>query len=1613
MLKVSLAASETSALEVLAGPSLTDIKYADDITLLGGNPSKIQIILHDLNNSDARFDMRFIPAQLHFKANSPRGSSDADHNTTSMAMAHVSDNSLSGPHPASTSESELDQPGAQRLRRLRPRVPVQNFNLNVGLHRDRSNLLQSSNETMRRKRGRPRKYPRLDNRSATSDQEATKEPRSASAEDHSDDAGMNGDQGGRGPESDTRRYPVRNRRHTAMYQVEYPQSTHGPARNWLAGTGYEHSNRGRRHRTSSRFYRGLHHCGSSTSSSMDSDSGTSTPERDPMECRLPSSHSSWRRAAPERNSMVDVDEDETRFERRRTKSIMNARSELLPINLRSTDPTIILTDFFLLFGSSLQIKSTLSDRLLCGTNLADIEPMTMDDSVGFDQVGGHDRHILALKESIVLPLMYPDVFSGFGIDPPRGVLFCGPPGKTLLARALANECTRMSSARSVDGTKELRRPIAFFMRKGADCLSKWVGESERQLRLLFDQAYRMRPSIIFFDEIDGLAPVRSSKQDQIHSSIVSTLLSLMDGLDSRAEVVIIGATNRPDAIDPALRRPGRFDREFTFSLPCESVRRRILEVHTAKWKPAPDPELLSQLAAITSNFSGADLKALVTEACLCCLRRQYPQVYESRVKLALDQKYLKVQRPDWLRALKLVRPSKDRTDVDSSALNLTPVSSALASTKRYPLSLTLADLFSSTLDQLTQLLSYALAPPGSKMLELSDWTSIVTNFQVSGSFSNSRLLLTGDVPTCLMSAVWHRLESVQVFTLSPANLVAFPTSIGVCPEAAIAQILSAVRQAARNNAAQSQAEDELVQGVVLYIPQVDLLLRRIPRSAAFCLVDRIEALTQELIAEDFALSFSEHMTGGCEFVRAASERSRRVFVIATLAGPHRTKLHKAPTVEKPPITVQPESLSKLRSLTDVTSPVRRVSQSVTPTVCTHFPLHTSGDPEAATVGCALVGTILSHRPEVSLLNWIPVDSSLCLVRLPTSVKESRKREADCCLFVVSACAPTDRSFDAVEHRFYDALNAQLRRAKSSDIVVVDGDLNVDVNKMCNGVGLVRKSPGGRKLNQVSPMRDKSLLSTRPSPTISVSPMEDPIVFNDSSSCSSASVSDIDNSNGAENVPVLRKNAVGDSKFGSNTLRSPANLGERPASNVPRSHKRRYYYRLLTRLFHQFNSVRIRVPQPSKAAKITFFTPVLMVMPRRLARADGSLIIQSDAYNSGAGRPPSPVPVSVEPDDASNKRIAPVLRPEELLALEREEAQLFRRLRQVLRRVVAHLARHRRFAVFSRPVQTDEAPDYYEVIRNPMDLGSVRDRIDARKYVNVEDFMKDIELIYHNALEYNPANVPRSRDIRARAAEFWDEACLKMEEELYPPDLNERCRAATEAQAMRAAASKHGPAESNPRTATPKISVTSSTVGRSSVSSNPSIPLTKPLPMPQGGRFSRRLHGASFPSPESKVIREKLGIDEANSENYQRSGVRTPSPRVSRELSSPTPDVHSLMTGTSKTVVESTEPGDLPTGTSQSNGPVASSSPNRTRSPDISVTELTLDKPDSGPHPDDLNAFLQTVVNGTLGWSAEELIKLHREFSYLVLCGSHRTGILTELERVFETHYQRNVSYCEG
>uniref|UniRef100_A0A8C7GEL5 ATPase family AAA domain-containing protein 2 n=1 Tax=Oncorhynchus kisutch TaxID=8019 RepID=A0A8C7GEL5_ONCKI len=326
--------------------------------------------------------------------------------------------------------------------------------------------------------------------------------------------------------------------------------------------------------------------------------------------------------------------DEERFERRKSKSMTRARNRCLPLSLRAEDLA----------------SGVLRDRAKVGASLADVDPMNLDTSVKFDSVGGLSNHIQSLKEMVVFPLLYPEVFERFKIQPPRGCLFYGPPGtgKTLVARALANECSQ--------GDKK----VSFFMRKGADCLSKWVGESERQLRLLFDQAYLMRPSIIFFDEIDGLAPVRSSRQDQIHSSIVSTLLALMDGLDSRGEIVVIGATNRLDSIDPALRRPGRFDREFLFNLPDRTARRQILEIHTRDWNPRLAEQFVNELAEKCVGYCGADIKALCTEAALVALRRCYPQIYGSSVKLQLDVSTIVLGPGDFSHALRTIVPASQR-----------------------------------------------------------------------------------------------------------------------------------------------------------------------------------------------------------------------------------------------------------------------------------------------------------------------------------------------------------------------------------------------------------------------------------------------------------------------------------------------------------------------------------------------------------------------------------------------------------------------------------------------------------------------------------------------------------------------------------------------------------------------------------------------------------------------------------------------------------------------------------------------------------------------------------------------------------------------------------------
>ncbi|KAM1646291.1 hypothetical protein ACFXTN_007339 [Malus domestica] len=311
---------------------------------------------------------------------------------------------------------------------------------------------------------------------------------------------------------------------------------------------------------------------------------------------------------------------------------------------------------------------------------------------GWESVAGLQDVIGCMKEVVMLPLLYPEFFDSLGLTPPRGVLLHGYPGtgKTLVVRALIGACAR--------GDKR----IAYFARKGADCLGKYVGDSERQLRLLFQVAEKCQPSIIFFDEIDGLAPSRTRQQDQTHSSVVSTLLALMDGLKSRGSVVVIGATNRPDAVDPALRRPGRFDREIYFPLPSVEDRAAILSLHTQKWPKPVAGSILKLVASRTAGFAGADLQALCTQAAIISLKRNFPlqEVLSTAGKNASDHRRLSlpafaVEDRDWLEALSCSPPPCSRREAGVAANDVvcSPLPTHLIPCLLQPLSTMLVSLY--------------------------------------------------------------------------------------------------------------------------------------------------------------------------------------------------------------------------------------------------------------------------------------------------------------------------------------------------------------------------------------------------------------------------------------------------------------------------------------------------------------------------------------------------------------------------------------------------------------------------------------------------------------------------------------------------------------------------------------------------------------------------------------------------------------------------------------------------------------------------------------------------------------------------------------------------------
>ena len=305
-----------------------------------------------------------------------------------------------------------------------------------------------------------------------------------------------------------------------------------------------------------------------------------------------------------------------------------AQIKFLVVNTTPTSPVII----------------TENTQLVLNSKAIDMTDETIPE-INYEDIGGLQEEIKKIREMVEIPIKHPEIFQKLGIDSPKGVLLHGPPGtgKTLLAKAVANESDSN-----------------FVLLNGPEIISKFYGESEKKIRQIFDDAEKNSPSIIFIDEIDAIAPKREDVHGEVERRVVSQLLTMMDGLKSRGKVIVIGATNRVNAIDPALRRPGRFDREIEVGVPDKKGRLQILKIHT-RGMPLKNVKL-DELASLTHGFVGADLESLAKEAAMNVLRKYLPQMKmdgEEQISPEVLEKLI-IRHKDFMDALKIVRPSAMR-----------------------------------------------------------------------------------------------------------------------------------------------------------------------------------------------------------------------------------------------------------------------------------------------------------------------------------------------------------------------------------------------------------------------------------------------------------------------------------------------------------------------------------------------------------------------------------------------------------------------------------------------------------------------------------------------------------------------------------------------------------------------------------------------------------------------------------------------------------------------------------------------------------------------------------------------------------------------------------------
>ena len=314
----------------------------------------------------------------------------------------------------------------------------------------------------------------------------------------------------------------------------------------------------------------------------------------------------------------------------------------IPLRIADTDPsgTVVVTD-----STEIQVSEKPAEQIAQSGGEAAAAAGSGTPSVTYEDIGGLDEELEQVREMIELPMRHPELFQQLGIEPPKGVLLHGPPGtgKTLMAKAVASE---------IDAH--------FTNISGPEIMSKYYGESEEQLREVFEEAEENAPAIVFIDEIDSIAPKRGETSGDVERRVVAQLLSLMDGLDERGDVIVIGATNRVDALDPALRRGGRFDREIEIGVPDKEGRKEIMQVHT-RGMPLADGIDIDQYAESTHGFVGADLESLTKEAAMNALRRIRPELDLEQDEIDADiLESMTVTESDFKDALKGISPSAMR-----------------------------------------------------------------------------------------------------------------------------------------------------------------------------------------------------------------------------------------------------------------------------------------------------------------------------------------------------------------------------------------------------------------------------------------------------------------------------------------------------------------------------------------------------------------------------------------------------------------------------------------------------------------------------------------------------------------------------------------------------------------------------------------------------------------------------------------------------------------------------------------------------------------------------------------------------------------------------------------